>query len=295
MRLLGVFFLGFISSWSFGQKLLSLEIDNDLFFGTDYYYSSGIFINYNIIKSPNDSLAKTGVSTWELGQEIYTPSQRYATEIERYDHPYCGWLYVGYAHQRHWTDRASWRWNLRLGFTGEASLAQAFQNLYHRMVLQLPELAWSAQQPQQVHVSSRVDLFYRQPLMPSHALGLQLYGQTGTYQSFTGGRLGWMLGPSPQMLYLQKGHALPQDSWGLYGGISAEYWLHDFVWQGDRFFDNSLWDYPINSLRLCYEGGVALQGKKWKFLWLIQSRTQSSSRQTKKYHRLIKIGISRYF
>ena len=295
MRRLLILSITFFSSLCFGQKLLDLQVDNDLFFGTDYYYSSGIFINYNIIKSPKDSIAGTGVSTWELGQEIYTPKQRYVTEIERYDHPYCGWLYVGYAHQRHWTDRASWRWNVRLGLTGEASLAQAFQNIYHRTILQLPELAWSAQQPQQVHVSSRADLFYRQPLIPSHALGLNLYGQTGTYQSFVGGRLGWMLGESSQALYLQRGHALAQDSWGLYAGINASYWFHDFVWQGDRFFNNSVWDFPMHTLRLCYEGGVAFQGKKWKFLWLIQSHTQSSSRQIKKHHRLIKIGISRYF
>lgn len=294
MRYFLFFFIG-ISGLSFGQKLLDLEIDNDLFFGTDYYYSSGIFIKYNRFKSPQDSLAGTSVSTWEIGQEIYTPSQRYVTEIERYDFSYSGWLYVGYARQKHWSDRVSWRWNLRLGLTGEASLAQAFQNLYHRLILQLPELAWSAQQPQQLHGSGRLDLFVKQPLFSDHSIGTQLYAQSGTYQTFGGGRLGWMLGPSPQMLYRHSGHALPQQSWGFYAGIAAEYWLHDFVLEGDRFINNSVWEFQMNRLRFVYEGGVAFQNERWKFLWLIQAFTKSHPGQKNNFHRLIKIGISRYF
>ena len=50
----GFLFISLFSTALWGQNYGGLSIDNDLFFGKDYYYSSGIFLQYGITKSNRD-------------------------------------------------------------------------------------------------------------------------------------------------------------------------------------------------------------------------------------------------
>ena len=50
----GFLFISLFSNALWGQNYGGLSIDNDLFFGKDYYYSSGIFLEYGITKSNRD-------------------------------------------------------------------------------------------------------------------------------------------------------------------------------------------------------------------------------------------------
>jgi hypothetical protein len=69
------------------SRYFNLNVDNDLFFITDYFYSSGIFLQYGkeILTEEKDSLRKFRL--FELGQEIYTPSDRYSIDPQEYDYP----------------------------------------------------------------------------------------------------------------------------------------------------------------------------------------------------------------
>src|SRR5210317_343811 len=83
MRWSFLFFMIFYSTlW--GQSYGGLTIDNDLFFGKDYYYSSGIFLQYGTTKNGrekplnNEDLFKIEPAIkkrihWTLGQQIYNP------------------------------------------------------------------------------------------------------------------------------------------------------------------------------------------------------------------------------
>ena len=76
----------------YGQEgYFNLSIDNDFFFVNDIYYTSGIFLQYGreVKKTSSDSLRHYDL--WELGQEIYTPSDRYSGNTADYDYPYGGW------------------------------------------------------------------------------------------------------------------------------------------------------------------------------------------------------------
>ena len=53
------------------SNYLNLDVENDLYFLTDQYYSSGIFIETGKVVE-KDSVKKFRI--WELGQEIFTPS-----------------------------------------------------------------------------------------------------------------------------------------------------------------------------------------------------------------------------
>jgi len=70
---------------AYSQGYVNLSVDNDLYFGRDRYYSSGVFISTGKLKSLTD---QEGISYkryvhWTLGQEIYTPSNRYTFDIDK--------------------------------------------------------------------------------------------------------------------------------------------------------------------------------------------------------------------
>jgi len=57
------------------QSYLNLQVDNDLYFRTDFYYSSGIFVDYGyaLPQAKKDTSGPKTYAGWKLGQEIKTP------------------------------------------------------------------------------------------------------------------------------------------------------------------------------------------------------------------------------
>ena len=73
LTIVSLSFLGIVHS----QRYVNVHVDNDLYFGIDRYYSSGIFLSYvKVLKPKKDSLIKDKqrvTHQWMLGQEINTP------------------------------------------------------------------------------------------------------------------------------------------------------------------------------------------------------------------------------
>ena len=117
---------------------MGLNVDNDLYFGIDRYYSSGIFLEYGYInKYPNDSLNNWRYTSrhFTLGQEINTPSRRLTSDITKMDYPYNGWLFFGYEEEKFKHPDFGYGWGIKFGTTGpEASLAKFLQMIYLLMV-----------------------------------------------------------------------------------------------------------------------------------------------------------------
>ena len=78
-----------ISNLTIAQSsYLNLDVENDLYFLTDEYYSSGIFIETGkVVKK--DSIKKFKI--WELGQEIYTPSDTDSKDFEKIEFWWIFW------------------------------------------------------------------------------------------------------------------------------------------------------------------------------------------------------------
>ena len=129
---------------SSAQRYLDVGVDNDLYFGLDRYYSSGIFISVGQQKhnyKQNEDYPKK-YTHWTLGQEIYTPKNRYTKDVYLLDYPYGGWLFLERCYEKYKTAFSAWGASLKLGMTGKASLAPYFQNLYHDY-LKKDNLSWS--------------------------------------------------------------------------------------------------------------------------------------------------------
>ena len=110
-----------------------VQADNDVFYGTDRWYTSGVRIA---------RLQAGGgpAIEWGLLQEIYTPEAKRANPIDR---PTAARLLATFA--RHDRDAESWRTlELDAGVTGPNALGRQAQDLIHRIV-PAPHEEWSQQ------------------------------------------------------------------------------------------------------------------------------------------------------
>ena len=185
-----------LTNFLYSQNTINLDVDNDLYFAKDFYYSSGIFLTYSkFAKSKNE---KSLINHFTIGQEIYTPSSPFFIKDEadpiKYDYPYSGWLFFKYKNQRALTDTSSLSLSGKLGITGTASLAKGMQNLYHRLFLNLQELEWNAQMPQEVHLNFLINYFKGFSVEKNVNLETKLFSEVGTYQIKTGLDVGIMIG-----------------------------------------------------------------------------------------------------
>lgn len=132
-----VFF--FIFTTSFGQLKkdsipkyqLELRHDNDFFFSTDRYYSSGLFIKFQT--QLNNGIFSKGSEQLSFGlhQEVYTPSQTQSTNAEIFDVPYAG--FSGFTTSWSSANQSELvQTSVLLGIAGLNSGAGGLQRWYHR-------------------------------------------------------------------------------------------------------------------------------------------------------------------
>lgn len=130
----------------------SLTYENDLFAGSDRYYTNGIRISWlspegdtvrplqlvrdflDTVAQDNNKSTRFGLS---LGQNMYTPEDRLPTTLITDDRPYAGWLYGGMSihtvtdHGKGRMDQESVEVNL--GVVGPWSFAEEAQDFVHEV------------------------------------------------------------------------------------------------------------------------------------------------------------------
>ena len=276
----------------FAQRYLNLSVDNDLYFRRDRYYSSGIFISTGKL-TDNKELPKRFVH-WTLGQEIYTPAERFTTDLDRLDYPYGGWLFLERAIERQKNPNTAWLWSVKAGFTGEASFASDLQNLYHDKILRLPHVVWEQPMPQRFHVNlngrfkKRIDLFI------NCALLTDLFGNLGTQRTALGTNLGLLFGPSKVISNIGNPLEMQEPGFGLYIGTRQEYRFHDFMISGSLFDDLAPFVLPSIPYKNSLEVGLAFYGRKWRFQTLWNSISRDNTVQRLNRHYFLNISIGRF-
>lgn len=280
--------------WSQTDRFFSFNIDNDLYFLSDYYYSSGIFFQWGKKKeTTKDSLSRYRL--WELGQEMYTPSDRYSENTADYDYPYGGWSFVKYTQWREHTPNAQYLYGIQVGVTGDWSLARWMQNNYHKTVLGLPFNAWVDQQPEALHVNLLSAYFYQKPLSQFLTFESQFYSRLGTQRIDVGSRLGFNLGRTSVLNKGDNPYSGNTFGEGIYLGVNASYVAHDYMLSGSMFNDEAPFVVENNQQRLIIEAGFARRTPAWKLLMLFSSRSKDTPVQNKKNHLYLNFTISRLF
>ena len=176
------FFLYWLCFTGWSQSQLTLSVDNDLYFKTDYYYSSGLFLSHGKEIQKDSSLLERYFSDWKLGQIIYNPSKRYATDRESLDYLLVD-TYFYAIRKKKLSSTNEGISTIELGVSGDASLAKAAQNLYHEWILNLPPLSWTAAMPQQFHLGVGANYFQCLTLGDYLALVPDIRGTLSTYQT----------------------------------------------------------------------------------------------------------------
>ncbi|NQV46103.1 MAG: lipid A deacylase LpxR family protein [Rhodospirillales bacterium] len=144
----------------------SFQLENDLFAGTDQHYTNGLRLSWlspdgdtvEWLALARDALEAVALDDDDrtrgnkqahfgasLGQDIYTPTDRYRTDVIANDRPYAGWLYGAVAlhtitdHGKIDATRAGLKdlesVELQIGVVGPWALGEQAQNLIHEVRL----------------------------------------------------------------------------------------------------------------------------------------------------------------
>jgi hypothetical protein len=150
--------------------VLSVQIDNDIFAGSDQNYTSGIRIAYTAPMGPSHPLESTARAlpfmgepmrvTYSLGQQIFTPRDISASQPIPTDQPYAGYLYVGIGFEseppRHREPRVLTSAELQVGMVGPAALGKQAQQAAHKIFNSDEANGWD----NQLKNEPAINLFY---------------------------------------------------------------------------------------------------------------------------------------
>ncbi len=127
------------------SKQLSFITENDFFLmqGKDGYYTNGIMFNYSTShRSKKPSFIKQ-VDQFELGQKIFTAYSRKIHTPDQIDRPVTGYLYGQFLRTGFLKRRQFLQWGISAGTIGKASLGEALQNSYHKLIhINTSEWGW---------------------------------------------------------------------------------------------------------------------------------------------------------
>lgn len=186
------------------KHLVSLQVENDLFAGTDSQYTNGVkftWVSPNIFSDFNDPLLPVWIrcSTervrhmleWllppdasarnvvvTLGQAMYTPSDRDRTTVDPKDRPYAGWTYLGLGYNVRRDPRPSGvpeemttptldTVEIDLGLVGPHAYAEQTQDFVHRVRGFQRFQGWSNQLHDELGLQIVWEKKFRPPSWPS--------------------------------------------------------------------------------------------------------------------------------
>jgi len=278
-----------VINFSYSQKQLNFDVDNDLYFDRDFYYSSGIFLSFTSTKVKEEFFY---INNFKLGQLIYTPSSRYELDPNKYDYPYSGYLFLEVTKQKQISDYSSFTFGGNIGITGNASLAKEMQNLYHDIVLNLPNLEWKSQMPQEFQINLVANYYKGFIIEDNINFITELYSRLGTYQLMGGINIGLLFGELKWFSTLDNIINHSNNNLSFYIGTSQEYYLHDYKLEGSLFNENAELTMLSNKYRNTIEVGFQKRFNKLQVLTTFNSMSKDTDLQRTSRHPFLKISLS---
>ena len=271
------------------QKQLNLDVDNDLYFDRDFYYSSGIFLT---LMTPNAKNDKSSLNKLKIGQLIYTPSMRYESDPNKYDYPYSGYLYLEYQKQKKLTNYSSYSLGGQIGITGDASLAKGMQNLYHDLVLNLPHLKWESQMPQELQLNFSASYLKGFNIKDNISVTSELYSRLGTHQIMSGIEVGLFIGDLSWFRFSDNFIINDNSKFSFFIGTKQEYFLHDYKLEGSLLNDKAKLVMESINFRNVFLVGLKKNFKDLQILTSYNSMSKDTNNQRTKRHPFLKISLT---
>ena len=282
-----------ISNLTIAQSsYLNLDVENDLYFLTDEYYSSGIFIETGkVVKK--DSIKKFKI--WELGQEIYTPSDTDSKDFENYNYPFGGWTFLRHVLQIEKKNNSFFEYGFQFGLTGEWSLADRMQNFYHKKIINADIPTWEGQIPNALHLNIFTSYYYQNEITPNIFMYRKVKAILGTQRIAFETNFGVNYGVNvndkiSNPLYVNS------DKLGIYFGLNPLFVFHDFMLSGKGFQkEQALFTARSKTFRLIFDLGLSYKFKNWKFIYIYKNRTPDNFLQPEEQHHYSKISVTYFF
>ena len=294
-KFLVFYYLLGVSTFNYAQKYIGLNVDNDLYFKSDRYYSSGIFVEYGkLTKKSFDSLSKWNYISkhWTIGQEINTPSNGSTSLISRMDYPYSGWLYLGYRQEYFQDPDFGYGLGFQIGTTGaNESLAKFFQNTYHVNLLNLDPLTWAVSIPKALHFNINGSFFFGRFLTTKLKWINHNSAQLGSFRNTFKTRIGVQLGSIPGLPFFGNRLEALQNGVSFFLGTELEYVLHDYSLTGSWLKDNNPFSLVPNNFRNKYQAGLIYQRVPWKANIMLNRSSNYIKNQNYRSHFYLKISL----
>ena len=286
--------LGFITLGQ-AQKYIGLNVDNDLYFKSDRYYSSGIFIEYGkLISRLSDTISKRNYISehWTLGQEINTPSKGSTFDISQMDYPYNGWLYLEYRQEYFQDPNFGYGLGVQIGTTGaNESLAKFFQNTYHVNILNLEPLTWAVSIPQAFHLNINGSFFWGRFLTRKLKWVNHNRIQLGSFRNTLKSRFGIQLGSILGLPFFGNRLEVLQNGFSFFLGTELELSIHDYSLTGSWLKDNNPFSLIPNRFRNKYQAGFIYQRLPLKANIMLNRSSNYIENQNYDSHFYLKISL----
>ena len=193
LLLLGAFIVG-ISTLLSGQQTwggtyVDLRIANDVLYlpaKTDQYFTSGLNLEIGKRERHGVPLRPGGTSTteryWRLTQNIYTPREIDADELQENDRPFASYL-VATRGKSFVDDQLGlgWRWEFTAGVLGRYSGGGRIQNAWHSMLSYADEVpGWPNEVKPDILLNYQLGVSQRFRMSPRFDFTAGLTGRAGT-------------------------------------------------------------------------------------------------------------------
>lgn len=281
-----------------GQRYMGVNVDNDLYFGIDQYYSSGIFLEYGkVLKSKKDSIDKDQVLVshhWTLGQEINTPSYHQTSRLSKMDYPYSGWLFLRFFEDRFKKPDFGIGWGVEVGTTGaDASLARPIQNNYHKYILNLNELSWAYSIPQQFHFNFQAKIRWGIPIIKRLKLVQESRLDLGTFRTGASSRIGFQIGNLEGLPFFGNRLEIIKKGTALFLGKIFHYNYYEYSLVGNLNKTNSPFDFVANKFVDTLQAGIVFYSRLWRAHFVINSISKRLVSERSNRHPYLNITLIR--
>ena len=258
------------------KHYLGLISQNDAYFDSviDRYYTAGQGALYSSPEGEYGLLGKIGLIEGNtsfsiaINQSIYTPVDKFALYPTIGDHPYAGYLNLGFA-IHHRTHNTLETLGLRVGVSGKYAFGREAQNGIHSIMGLRLSNGWDTQVGDEVILNLSYELAYRYPLFYSEYFDIDVipsvelaFGNANVFAKLGGlFRMGYNLkttflpqGIAGENWGFQSGRVYG-DGLGIYGfvGMYGSYVGHNLFIEGSFFGNNP---YPISTELTPFVGSV---------------------------------------
>lgn len=136
---------------TFYKRQIELHHDNDFLLFTDWFYTTGSFINYRTLLNEQEENRDRRQLTIGVLQIFYTPSNITETNVRLFDRPYAGFSAIttslALTNERRLLD-----FTLQMGASGSISGAEGFQSWFHSSN-ESAEASWIGQIEDAIHIN----------------------------------------------------------------------------------------------------------------------------------------------